>query len=79
MDAPDPGSAPETGSLEDILAAKKAKIAQLRERGIDPYPPRSLKTHSCAEALSLGAALTGSDHSAPDNFDARYPCIPGGH
>ncbi|HAM37092.1 MAG TPA: lysine--tRNA ligase [Elusimicrobia bacterium] len=56
--------APETGSLEDILAAKKAKVEELRTRGIDPYPPRSRKTHSCAQVQAIGAALSGAEHSA---------------
>ena len=48
-------------SLEEILALKKAKVAELKGRGVDPYPPRSRKTHSCADVLRLGEPLSGSD------------------
>jgi lysyl-tRNA synthetase class 2 len=51
-------------SLEEILAFKKAKAADLKARGIDPYPRRSRKTHSCAEALSLGQNLAPSEHGS---------------
>jgi len=49
--------------LEEILAFKKAKVAELKARGVDPYPPRSRKTHSCADVLKLGGPLSGSEHS----------------
>jgi len=58
---PDRGA--ETGSLEEILAAKRAKVVELRGRGLDPYPPRSSKTHTCAQVLEAGAGLAGSEHS----------------
>ena len=58
----DPGA--EAGSLEDILAAKRAKVVELRGRGLDPYPPRSRKTHDCAQVLALGAGLSGAEHGA---------------
>ncbi|MDD5628032.1 MAG: lysine--tRNA ligase [Elusimicrobia bacterium] len=52
------------GTLEDILAAKRAKVAELRGRGVEPYPSRSRRTHSTADVLRLGAGLSGSDHSS---------------
>ncbi|OGS41702.1 MAG: lysine--tRNA ligase, partial [Elusimicrobia bacterium RIFOXYA2_FULL_69_6] len=36
-----------------ILAAKRAKVAELRGRGIDPYPPRAARTHMCGQAAEL--------------------------
>ncbi|MDD5657910.1 MAG: OB-fold nucleic acid binding domain-containing protein, partial [Elusimicrobia bacterium] len=54
----------EAGSLEDILAAKKAKAAELRRRGVDPYPPRAAKTHSAADVQRLGAALETGAHGS---------------
>jgi len=54
----------DSGPLEDILAAKRAKVAELRVRGLDPYPSRSRKTHSTADVLRLGAALSGPEHSS---------------
>ena len=62
MNPADPPPGPESGPLEDILAAKKAKVAELRARGLDPYPPRSRKTHSCAEVNRLGETLAASEH-----------------
>jgi lysyl-tRNA synthetase class 2 len=49
---------PAESGLEEILALKKAKVAELKSRGIDPYPPRSTRTHTAAQALALGANLT---------------------
>jgi lysyl-tRNA synthetase class 2 len=41
---------------EDVIAQRIAKVAELRARGIDPYPPRFRRTHTCAEARSLADA-----------------------
>ncbi|MBI5210208.1 MAG: lysine--tRNA ligase [Elusimicrobia bacterium] len=54
---PETPQAPVSGSLEDVLAVKKAKLKELRGRGIDCFPARFQKTHSCAEAARLGAPL----------------------
>ncbi len=43
--------------LEELIALKKAKIAELRGRGVDPYPARAVRRHDCAEVPRLGAAL----------------------
>ncbi|MBI5631384.1 MAG: lysine--tRNA ligase [Elusimicrobia bacterium] len=64
MEAPKPAQADEGTSLEEILALKKAKVAELRSRGVDPYPAKSARTHACAQALELGAPLGASEHSA---------------
>jgi lysyl-tRNA synthetase class 2 len=58
--APAPGG--EERCLEDILAGKKAKVAELRGRGVDPYPPRSSKTHATSDVLRLGESLAGAEH-----------------
>jgi lysyl-tRNA synthetase class 2 len=55
--APQPAPV-EGGSLEDQIAVKKAKVAELRSRGVDPYPVRSKRLHTSSEALALGASLT---------------------
>ncbi|MFA6002477.1 MAG: lysine--tRNA ligase [Elusimicrobiota bacterium] len=60
---PNPTPSPEAGSLEDILEAKKAKVAELRARNVDPYPHRSHRTHTCADALRLGAGLAVAEHN----------------
>ncbi|MBI5882643.1 MAG: lysine--tRNA ligase [Elusimicrobia bacterium] len=55
-----------SGSLEDVIAVKKAKLKELRERGIDCFPPRFEKTRSCSEILAIGAPLeTGGADAAP--------------
>ncbi len=38
---------------EDILQQRLAKLERIRQRGIDPYPPRYCKTHTAAQALVL--------------------------
>jgi lysyl-tRNA synthetase class 2 len=59
-------SAPAEGhGLEELIATKKAKIAELRGRGIDPYPIRTTRQHDCAKVSALAADLTEpSAHSA---------------
>lgn len=55
---------PESGSLEDVLAVKRAKVAELRARGVDCYPPRSEKTHTAEDVRKIGAPLEVSQHDA---------------
>jgi lysyl-tRNA synthetase, class II len=44
-------------ALEEIIATKKAKAAELRARGVDPYPARTTRQHECAAVARLAAAL----------------------
>ena len=62
---PAPGAV--SGSLEEQLAVKTAKIAELRARGVDPFPSRCQRTHTAAEALKAGEPLTGQEHG-PETF-----------
>ena len=39
------------GSLEANLESRKAKLGRLRQRGIDPYPPRFHRNFTAAEAI----------------------------
>ncbi|MBI4052373.1 MAG: lysine--tRNA ligase [Elusimicrobia bacterium] len=48
--------------LAEIIIKKQEKLKELRARGIDPYPPRYLKTHSVKDILSL--PLGGSARTA---------------
>ena len=41
------------GSLQANLDSRRAKLARLRERGLDPYPPRFNRTHTAAAAIAL--------------------------
>ncbi|MBI3566144.1 MAG: lysine--tRNA ligase, partial [Elusimicrobia bacterium] len=55
----------ETGGLDELIATKKAKVAELRSRGVDPYPARTVRQHDLAVVARLGAALTEpAAHSA---------------
>jgi lysyl-tRNA synthetase class 2 len=61
-DTPNP---PDAHGLEELIAAKKAKVAELRGRGIEPYPSRAVRLHPCAKVPALGAELADpAAHSA---------------
>jgi lysyl-tRNA synthetase class 2 len=49
-------------SEDELIAQRKDKLAQLRARGIDPYPPRFSRTHTAAQAV----ALTPADGAGAD-------------
>lgn len=49
-------------SEEELIAQRKEKLAELRARGIDPYPPRFSPSHRATEA----AELTPETGSGPD-------------
>lgn len=53
---------------DEFYRQRRAKLAHLRQRGIDPYPPRYRRTHTVAEALSAFQAWeeAGAATSAPD-------------
>jgi lysyl-tRNA synthetase, class II len=44
-------------SLSEHQQRRLEKLQELREQGIDPYPPRSNRTHTAAEALEKFAEL----------------------
>lgn len=51
--------------LEELMSLKKAKVAELRSRGVDPYPARTLRRHNCSAVAPLGASLSEpAAHSA---------------
>jgi lysyl-tRNA synthetase class 2 len=53
---------------DEFYRQRRAKLARIRERGIDPYPPRYLRTHTAAEALRAFQAWeeAGATEPAPD-------------
>lgn len=55
---PAPSPAAEDGGLDAIIAQKKAKIADLRARGVEPFPSRTVRQHDCSIVAKLGSALT---------------------
>ncbi|MYG90865.1 MAG: lysine--tRNA ligase, partial [Chloroflexi bacterium] len=57
-------SATDTRYLREIIGERQAKAEELRGRGIDPYPPRTGRTHSIGEALDIFAT---HEVEAPDS------------
>ena len=56
-----PGAAPnpaEGHGLEEVIANKKAKVAELRARGVDPYPSRAIRLHDCAQVAPAASGLS---------------------
>jgi lysyl-tRNA synthetase class 2 len=53
---------------DEFYRQRRAKLARLRGRGIDPYPPRYRRTHTAAEALRAFQAWeeAGAANPAPD-------------
>jgi lysyl-tRNA synthetase class 2 len=53
---------------DEFYQQRQAKLARLRERGIDPYPPRYRRTHSAATALQAFQAWeeAGAADPSPD-------------
>ncbi|MBI4371899.1 MAG: lysine--tRNA ligase [Elusimicrobia bacterium] len=43
--------------MEELIAAKRAKAAELRARGVDPYPSRAARRNDCADVARLAASL----------------------
>jgi lysyl-tRNA synthetase, class II len=55
---PVPNPAAEGRGLDEIIAGKKAKVAEMRARGVNPYPSRSVRTHDAVKVQSMGASLS---------------------
>ena len=55
--------------LSELQEIRRQKADQLREQGVDPYPPRAQRTHTTAQALARFEAiendLGGGEDSAP--------------
>ena len=64
----DPGTPDHPGSLQANLASRQAKLTRLRERGLDPYPPRGARTHTAAAAI---AAFETAETAAATHSDAN--------
>lgn len=43
--------------MDELMAQRIAKVDALRAAGIDPYPPRSTRSHTAAEAVAIVAGL----------------------
>jgi lysyl-tRNA synthetase class 2 len=53
-----PAQSAEGHGLEEIIAGKKAKVVELRSRGVDPYPARAKRLHDCAKVAQMGGSLS---------------------
>ena len=47
-----PPLAPMTQRGDELLQSRQAKLAALRERGVDPYPPRFRRSHTARSAVA---------------------------
>lgn len=56
--------------LNEQQAVRQAKVDELREAGIEPYPPRSERTHTAAEAVSLFEAAESVSEETPEPIPA---------
>jgi lysyl-tRNA synthetase, class II len=50
--APDPEAGEERSKLDEIVATRRAKVAQLRAAGVEPYPVRFAPTITLADLLA---------------------------
>ena len=53
------------GSLQANLESRRAKLQRIRERGIDPYPPRFQRSCTADEAIKLFEAAETEE--TPEN------------
>ncbi len=62
---------------DELIQLRRDKLARLRSRGIDPYPPRVERTHTAAEAVAAYEAweAAGSTGDAPDSSTGEPPTV----
>ncbi|MDE2509903.1 MAG: lysine--tRNA ligase [Elusimicrobia bacterium] len=58
VDTAGPNPEGEGEGLDAIIARKKAKIAEMRARGVNPFPSRTTRLHDAAKVQTMGAALS---------------------
>ena len=66
----DQPSGSDTRYLREIMAERQAKADALRGEGIDPYPPRTARTHAIDAARAL---FERHESDAPDTPDTEGP------
>ena len=52
---------------DGLLGSRQAKLDRLRERGIDPYPPRFNRTATASDAIAAFEALERNDSPSTDS------------
>ncbi len=60
---------------EELIQLRREKLARLRARGIDPYPARTPRTHSAADALAAFGRWEAADGAV--RGDAPTACVAG--
>ena len=60
---PTADTADNLGSLQANLESRRAKLERIRERGIDPYPPRFQRACTAAEAIARFEAAEAAGQS----------------
>lgn len=55
--------------MDDLMAQRVAKVEAMRAAGIDPYPPRSERTHTAAQVTAIVEALPEGADEAPEAVD----------
>ena len=68
VDAAAASPEPEGEGLDAIIARKKAKVAEMRARGVNPYPPRASRAHDCAKVATMGGALSETVTHTPEKL-----------
>lgn len=53
---------------QKLIQDRLAKIAQLRDRGVNPYPPRFDRTHTTDEAVKLYESLESDSDGSDDHL-----------
>ncbi|MCS6964135.1 MAG: lysine--tRNA ligase, partial [Thermoflexus sp.] len=61
--------------FREIVRRRLEKIARLRAQGIDPYPPRSRRTHTSAQAIRMFQAVEGSEETVEAVVAGRLTAI----
>ena len=51
---------------DELLASRRAKLERLRERGVDPYPPRFRRAQTTAEAVRAFAEAESAGGAPPE-------------
>ena len=68
---PNPAAKPaaaEGRGLDEIIALKKAKVAEMRARGVNPYPSRSVRLHDAAKVQAMGGSLSETVTHTPEKL-----------
>ena len=60
---------------DELIQLRREKLARLRARGVDPYPARTSRTHTSADAIATFDRWEASDEAT--RTDAPTVCVAG--